>query len=145
LPIRSGRLKAAAVLALVPAAFLAVVFVLPDWRLWRHGVRIQGVVHSTKPTEHTSVLYGYDFRGQRYQYGAQGGAGFGNPPFDSLKTGTRIVLWVDPDHPEKALPGDPYPSLLNNLAFVVPVYFALIWLLYRQFAFLPEALRLGQD
>jgi len=128
-------------IALGPATIIGAIVLVPDWRVWHRGVQIQGVVHYTLPHEHRAVFYGYTFNGGTYQYSSQGGAGFGNPPFDSLRAGTPLTLWVDPANPGEALPGQPLPSLKNNAIFVSLVLVALSVFFYRGFDRLPAFLR----
>jgi len=114
--------------ALIPAIAMLTIFVWPSWKVWRHGVPVDGVVMFTQPSEHRSVRYRYTYEGKDYEYGSQGGSGIGNPPYKSLQPGSKLHLWVTSEDPDKALPGDPYPPFRDSLVFVLVGYgvFAII-------------------
>lgn len=119
------------VVAVLPAIAVGAVLVVPSYRVWRASVPLTGLVIRTAPAQHESVYYRYAYGGHQYEYGSQGGAGVGNPPFDALQAGTPLQLWVDPAHPGTALQGDPWPPLRDSLVLVGAVFAAVTFMLTR--------------
>jgi hypothetical protein len=104
------------------------------------GVSIYGKVTAKEPENHQTVRYVYEVNGKQYE--GAGGAERGNPPFDEIQIGQKVVVFYKPENPEKAILGYPQlyvdtnynGALFFSIAFsafiMVPV--VLIYVLYRK-------------
>jgi hypothetical protein len=72
--------------------------------LARRGVATHGVVSAKEPTNHRTIHYTYEVEGQ--SYGGSGHAGNGNPEFDRLRVGDRVLVYYDPPSPSVSVLGD---------------------------------------
>lgn len=87
------------------------VFNLPRINhLVEKGVPIYGKVIATEPEQHQGVIFTYEVNGM--QYSGNGNAGRGNPDFDQIQIGQKVVVFYDSENPENSILG--YPQLYQG-------------------------------
>ena len=85
-------------------------------RLAAEGVRADGVVTLPDCGNHGAVRYTFEADGRAIA--GVGQPGWGNPPCDQLRAGDRLDVWYVPATPAVNRPGDPRPTLDNELVSV---------------------------
>ena len=85
-------------------------------RLSTEGVRAVGTVTAPDCGNHATVRYTFEADGR--EIAGVGQPGWGNPPCDQLRAGDRLEVWYVPAAPAVNRPGDPRPSLDNELVSV---------------------------
>ncbi len=87
------------------------VFNLPSINhLVEKGVPIYGKVIAKEPDQHQNVIFTYEVAGK--QYTGNGNAGRGNPNFDQIQIGQKVVVFYDSENPESSILG--YPQLYQG-------------------------------
>src|SRR5437867_7932565 len=100
-------------------------------RLAARGVTGQGEVVELLPKIHNTVRYKYQVRGQTFQGQMQSRQP--NPSLDQLRVSQAVVIYYDPEHPEKSVLGDPTPIFWNETisvtlaAVAVPTFVVASW------------------
>ncbi len=101
---------------LVLAVVIAVGIGSLNWLSYRsmetRGVSGQGTVIELLPKIHNTVRYEYHVRGQSFEGRMQ--AWRPNPPLEQLSVGQSLVIYYDPEHPEKSVLGDPKGMIENE-------------------------------
>ena len=85
-------------------------------RLATEGVRADGTVTAPDCGNHATVRYTFEADGR--EISGVGQPGWGNPPCDQLRAGDRLEVWYIPAAPAVNRPGDPRPTLHNELVSV---------------------------
>lgn len=84
------------------------------WSLYKRGIKVDGVVLQKEPENHQSVHFSY--LGPNITYtNIYGHAGYGNPGFEDLKIGEKIIVFYDPENPEISVMGYPKGYLDNEI------------------------------
>ncbi len=95
-------------------------------RLMKHGVGIYGTVTSKEPENHATVIYEYSVSGTNYS--GRGRASDGNPKFEDIAIGERVIVFYDPDNPNESVMGYPQYQQERNtggiyfFALVLPIF-----------------------
>ena len=111
----------------------------PRWQeLASSGEVTYGVVTGKDPGNHASIAYKY--RVGEKEYSGTGHAGGGNPPFEDIQIGQRLIIYVDPQDPSNSFLGDPKGLIAANerlnsrfilmfsifpFVIIVPIYFVI--------------------
>ncbi len=116
------------------------------------GVGIYGIVTGKEPENHSNIKYSYQVNGRNYQQ--NGSAGRGNPDFDQIQIGQKVVVYYDSENPEKAILGYPqFYSTTNRNAILQTTLFLpffplmitiIILLAYRNAAKNREKIETGE-
>lgn len=121
----------------VGVAALALFFYLHRdwpryWRLERDGVSVDGAVIGKRDGPPPQV--DYSFQGPVKIQTATGEAGYGNPEYDQLGVGDRVIVFYLPDHPEVSMMGlpllrfrEPHQLLIDLLLLAGPWGAWLFW------------------
>jgi hypothetical protein len=104
------------------------------------GIPIYGKVTAKEPENHQTVRYIYEVNGK--QFDGAGSAGRGNPPFNEIQIGQKLVVFYNPESPEKAILGYPQMYAGSNrggiifCAIILPIFITIpviaVYLLYRK-------------
>lgn len=106
------------VLAALSAGLGLVLFdPLPDYRLNNSGVPSEGFVTALEPTNHQIVRYSYNVGGR--EYAGVGHGGHGNPRFEDIRVGQKVLVFYDPNNPQYSSLGHPSARLSGNLWVIV--------------------------
>src|SRR5262249_35854598 len=74
---------------------------------------------SLEPTNHQAVRYRYVVDSE--DYSGVGNAGHGNPDFERLTVGQRVLIYYDPKKPQVSFLGYPAARMRGNLWVAVMV------------------------
>jgi hypothetical protein len=92
-------------LTIITAAFAVTGL---DWikyyKLTKQGVAVQGWVVGKEPDNHRFIRYSYVV--DQSTFSGFGNAGRGNPQFDELRIGDKVLVVYDPKIPEKSFLGN---------------------------------------
>ncbi len=77
-------------LVVLLGAVLGSINLIGYYRLTEDGARIYGTVRALEPENHATVVYSYRARGRVYR--EEGDAGYGNPEFERLRVGQRVLV-----------------------------------------------------
>lgn len=80
-------------------------------RFAEKGVPIYGYAVEKYPDKHATIRYSYEV-GEK-QYDGVGNSGYGNPGFDEIQIGQKVVVFYDPEAPEQSMMG--YPQSYNQI------------------------------
>jgi hypothetical protein len=100
-------------------------------RIAMRGISGQAVVVELLPKIHQTVRYEYHIAERTFQ--GQMRSWQPNPPIEQLKVGQPLVIYYDPERPEKSLLGDPRPILENETVSValaaigLPTFLVVVW------------------
>jgi Protein of unknown function (DUF3592) len=120
---------------LVLAAVFVIVIGGANWpglhRMTVRGVSGQATVIELHPEFHNTVRYEYHVAGQTFQGQMQSWKP--NPDLQQLSVGQPLVIYYDPEYPEKSVLGNPKPMLENETisvmlaATISPTFIVLAW------------------
>jgi hypothetical protein len=100
-------------LTIVIFVFETIAFSSTEYeKFLTRGAKVEGIVEKKEPQNHESITYSYVVDGK--QYTGTGAAGFGTPPFDVLRVGTKIIVYYDANEPQKSIPGEPELYIQRN-------------------------------
>ncbi|HEY0426300.1 MAG TPA: hypothetical protein VGC76_00710 [Pyrinomonadaceae bacterium] len=98
------------------------------------GLQVEAIVEKKEPDNHQNITYSYIVDGRRYT--GIGPADHGNPPFESIKTGQKIIAYYDSSEPQKSIPGEPKSYGKGNRSgiyfFTIFAPLLIIFGLYRK-------------
>jgi hypothetical protein len=103
-------------------------------RLAVHGVRTQGLTIEILPMQHGTVRYEYHVDGRKFEGQTQPWP----PNPEWMSVGQTVVVYYDPEYPERSVLGDPRPILKNETisialaALIGPTFIVLVWRFRRQ-------------
>lgn len=120
---------------LVLSVVIAIGIGSLNWPSYHHlakrGVSGRATVIELLPKIHNTLRYEYHVAGQTFQGQMQ--SWLPNPPLEQLGIGQSLVIYYDPEHPEKSVLGDPKPMLVNETisvalaAILFPTFFVVVW------------------
>lgn len=90
------------------------------------GKTIEGVVAAKQPEQHRTIIYYYNVDG--IQYTGAGGGGNGNPDFDDLHIGDKVIIKCDELFPLNSYMGLPQYQAQSNrgLAYIASFIITLV-------------------
>jgi len=91
-----------------------------------NGSGVYGNVASKEPSNHQIIRYTFQVNGQSYN--GVGHGGHGNPSFDNLNVGDRVIVFYDPANPTLSCMGYPQSQArvwLGGIIFLV--IFVPLW------------------
>ena len=100
----------AAKLIVVWLALTLVFFAMARWffgsdlRFSRMTAETTGFVTEKLPDDHEKIRFRYTLNGA--DYSGVGATDFGNPSFDDIAIGQKIIVFYDPENPTSATSGD---------------------------------------
>lgn len=126
------------ILVIALAAALASIVARQDWprysRLKAQGVGTDGWVTAKGLNGRGKVNYSFNVADRLYS--GVGRSGYGNPEFDELSAGDKVIVFYLPKDPDVSVLGDPKEHLRDQnlvivfcLALFTPV---LVWALSRE-------------
>jgi Protein of unknown function (DUF3592) len=90
------------------------------------GVGVYGTVASKDAANHQIVRYTFQVGAQSYD--GVGHGGHGNPSFDNLNVGDRVVVFYDPNNPTLSCMGYPQSQArVNNAGIMFMVIAVPLW------------------
>lgn len=90
-----------------------------------HGIFTYGKVLSKQPDDRHTIVYTYPVDG--FEFTAVGHAGQGNPEFEEIQSGQKIIVFYDPEEPSDSFLGDPRllaatnENIIFKLTLLIPV------------------------
>ncbi len=105
------------------------------YQLTKGGLEAEGWVEALEPENHQLVRYAYVV--DLHLYRGTGTAGYGNPEFRALRTGSRLRVFYLPTAPQVSVIGNPRDRLTNETASI-----AALAVLGPLFVFLTNWLRI---
>ena len=87
------------------------------YALKERGVKVTAVVLDTQPRNHRLVHYSYLASGRRLE--GLGSVGGGSPTFEALLPGSKLEIYVDPNHPEVSTIGAAAARFYEELSVVI--------------------------
>jgi len=103
----------------------------PYRRLATHGVRSEGRIIELLPEFHSTARYGYLVAGKSFEGRKQSWEP--NPPLEEMRVGQTVIVYYDPEFPERSVLGDPKSILQNETmsiilaALIGPTFIVLVW------------------
>ena len=99
-----------------------------------NGIKVEATVEKKEPDNHQHVIYTYTVNEKKYT--GIGNAGYGNPGFENLQIGQKIMAYYDSNTPEKSILGNPKLYIKGDsnaiyfLTLIGPIF--IIFELYRK-------------
>jgi hypothetical protein len=109
------------VYVILVSVFALLAMTVVDWSKYQHlawsGLKTVGRVTAKEPENHNFIRYSFEVGNSTFS--GVGNAGGENPSFEQLNIGAPVIVYYDPEEPERSLLSNPKQQAASATAGVI--------------------------